>query len=46
MNTTRPTRTKRVISRIAAIWSEMDYAQRRMLEIRTGTPGLTRRDND
>jgi hypothetical protein len=29
------------VSRITAIWAEMDYAQRRMLEIQTGVTGLT-----
>lgn len=28
----------RTIHRVKAIWSEMDYAQRRMFEIRTGIP--------
>lgn len=30
------TRIKRRIARIKAVWSELDYAQRRMFEIRTG----------
>jgi hypothetical protein len=29
-------RLKRRIGRAKAIWSELDYAQRRMFEIRTG----------
>ena len=33
---------RRIVSRIAATWSEMDHAQRRMLEIQTGITGLTK----
>jgi hypothetical protein len=29
---------RRMIGRVRAVWSEMDYAQRRLLEIRTGVP--------
>ncbi len=29
---------RRMIDRVRAVWSEMDYAQRRLLEIRTGVP--------
>jgi hypothetical protein len=39
--TTSPAR--RIVSRIAATWAELDHAQRRMLEIQTGIPGLTGR---
>jgi hypothetical protein len=38
-------RARRVISRISEIAAEMDYAQRRLLEIRTGTPFRTRGRN-
>lgn len=34
MKTTR--RVRRTAHRIKAIWSELDYAQRRLFEIRTG----------
>jgi hypothetical protein len=33
----------RVLHRIRELWAELDYAQARLLEIRTGVPGLTRR---
>jgi hypothetical protein len=42
MNTTPDSRTARLIRRAAQIWEELDYAQRRLLEIRTGVPNLTR----
>ena len=29
---------RRMIGRVRAVWSDMDYAQRRLLEIRTGVP--------
>ena len=32
----------RAIRRLAQIWTEMDYAQRRLFEIRTGVPAPTR----
>ncbi len=40
MNTATPSRTRRIVGRIAATWSELDYAQRRMLELQTGVTGL------
>jgi hypothetical protein len=43
MNTsTRATLARRIVRRITATWSDLDYAQRRLLEIQTGAPGLTR----
>jgi len=36
-------RAHRIIDRITQIWSELDYAQRRLIEIRTGVQ-LTRRE--
>ena len=36
--TTETSRIKRVARRAKRIWSEMDYAQRRMFELRTGVP--------
>jgi hypothetical protein len=44
MSNTNESRTRRIIARTAQIWAEMDYAQRRLLEIRTGIPGLTREE--
>jgi hypothetical protein len=35
----------RFIARIKDIWSELDYAQRRLLEIRTGLPLGARDDS-
>jgi hypothetical protein len=35
-------RTRRIVRRITATWADLDYAQRRLLEIQTGTTGLTR----
>jgi hypothetical protein len=32
------TRIGRKIARVKAIWAELDYAQRRLLEMRTGVP--------
>ena len=29
---------RRMIGRVRSLWAEMDYAQRRLLEIRTGVP--------
>jgi hypothetical protein len=31
-------RIQKTIGRIRAIWGELDYAQRRLLEIQTGLP--------
>jgi hypothetical protein len=42
MSTRTTSRTRRIVSRVAAAWAEMDYAQRRMLETQTGITGLTR----
>lgn len=41
MNATTTSRARRIASRISATWTEMDYAQRRMLELQTGITGLT-----
>jgi hypothetical protein len=43
MSAATTSRTRRIISRISAGWAELDHAQRRLLEIQTGTTGLTRR---
>jgi hypothetical protein len=40
---TTTSRTRRIARRINAVWTELDYAQRRLLEIRTGATGLVRR---
>jgi hypothetical protein len=37
-------RLSRLIARVRATWAEMDYAQRRLLEIRTGLDLGARRD--
>jgi hypothetical protein len=39
--TTTPTRLRRLANRVQRTWSEMDHAQRRLLEIRTGQPFVT-----
>jgi hypothetical protein len=41
MSTSIPTRLSRIFSRVTETWAELDYAQRRLLEIRTGIPDLT-----
>lgn len=38
MTTKSRSRTRRTIDRIRSIWSELDYASRRVFEIRTGVP--------
>ncbi len=42
MSTTMGFRARRIANRIAATWSDLDHAQRRLLEIQTGMTGLTR----
>jgi hypothetical protein len=42
MNASTTSRARRIFSRINATWGELDHAQRRLLEIQTGTSGLTR----
>jgi hypothetical protein len=41
MSTSIVSRLRRIFSRVTATWTELDYAQRRLLEIRTGIPNLT-----
>ena len=41
-NTDNGSPLRRMIGRVRAVWSEMDYAQRRLLEIRTGVPMVRR----
>jgi hypothetical protein len=36
MSTTITHQTKRTVKRIRALWAELDYAQRRLVEIQTG----------
>jgi hypothetical protein len=43
MSTTSQFRASRIIRRVTQIWDELDHAQRRLLEIQTGVPELTRR---
>jgi hypothetical protein len=38
VQTNSPSPISQVIGRIKTAWSEMDYAQRRVFEIRTGIP--------
>ncbi len=42
--TTTKSRAGRIVGRATQIWAELDYAQRRLLEIRTGIPQLTRQE--
>jgi hypothetical protein len=39
----KTSRVGRIAGRVKEIWAELDYAQSRLLEIRTGVPGLTQR---
>ncbi|MGH2886082.1 MAG: hypothetical protein ACRDPA_25865 [Solirubrobacteraceae bacterium] len=39
----RESRTRRAVKRVKEIWSDLDYAQRRAFEIRTGIPVIERR---
>jgi hypothetical protein len=41
MSTSILSRLRRIFSRVTQTWTELDYAQRRLLEIRTGIPNLT-----
>lgn len=41
MTLTTKSRARRIVSRISTTWAELDYAQRRMLEIQSGVGGLT-----
>jgi len=41
MSNTSQSRSSRILARVVGIWSELDYAQRRLIEIRTGVTGLT-----
>jgi hypothetical protein len=38
MKTVTESRLSRTINRLKQIWSELDYAQQRLFEIRTGIP--------
>jgi len=42
MNATLHSRARQIVNRIAETWSELDYAQRRLFEIQTGTAAATR----
>ena len=44
MSTISKARTSQIIRRVTQVWAELDHAQRRLLEIRTGLPELTRRE--
>ena len=41
MSTSILSRLRRIFSRVARTWAELDHAQGRLLEIRTGIPNLT-----
>ncbi len=43
MSTTTMSRTRRIFGRATEIWFELDYAQRRLMEMRTGVPQHPRR---
>jgi hypothetical protein len=38
MRTITTSRASRTIGRVRRLWAELDYAQRRLLEIQTGIP--------
>jgi hypothetical protein len=44
MTTNHTSITRRALSSIKRVWNETDYAQRRLLEIRIGTPIEPRSD--
>lgn len=44
MSATASSRTRRIFHRIAATWSDLDYANRRKFELQTGITGITRGD--
>jgi len=39
---TKTSRARRIVRRITGTWSELDFAQRRLIEIQTGATGLAR----
>jgi hypothetical protein len=41
MSTTKTSHVRRAIARVKKVWAELDYANRRALEIRTGIPFRT-----
>jgi hypothetical protein len=41
MSATTVSRTRRILSRVSQVWGDLDYAQRRLLEINSGVE-LTR----
>jgi hypothetical protein len=44
MSTTTTSRVRRIASRAKYVFTELDYAQRRLWEIRTDLPGLTQQE--
>jgi hypothetical protein len=42
MTTSNSSRTRKAVSRAQQIWAELDYVQRRMFELRTGIPAVSR----
>lgn len=43
MSTMTRSRAGQILHRASQIWGELDYAQRRLMEIRTGVPQRSRR---
>ncbi len=41
MRTARQSHVSRALGRAKQIWSELDYTQRRLFELRTGIPSTT-----
>ncbi len=41
MRTAKHSHVSRALGRAKRIWSELDYAQRRLFELRTGVPSTT-----
>jgi hypothetical protein len=46
MNLGDQSRPRRIIERVSGVWGELDYAQRRMFEIRTALPEAIRTPRD
>jgi hypothetical protein len=45
MTDTRESRVRRIICQVKKTWGELDHAQRRMFEIRSGVPVGPKRPN-
>ncbi len=42
--TAKTSRSRRAVNRAQQIWAELDYAQRRLFELRTGVPSGPRQN--